>query len=122
MRSYARNFGRNRAHQHRRRIDGLASRHVHAHGIDRRNHLAQCRRAILIHPGLRPLPLVKGLDPLRGKTQRIPFLLANMVIGLLDFFRSDFHLIRSERDFVELFGEAKNRFVTIPAPRPGGSF
>ena len=62
--------GRQRVHQHRRRVGGGAARHIEAGRVDRRPAIAEANAACvhLVVVG-RPLPGVEPLDPLGGELE-----------------------------------------------------
>ena len=109
-------LGRDRAHQHRRRIDGLATRHVEPDHVQRQDRLAERDGAVLPHPGLRArlFPLVEDHDAVGCVPQRVAFFLADLVVGLLDLVRAHPKLARLQRDLVEPAGIAAHRGVSAP--------
>ena len=69
---HARDLGRQRVHQHRRRVRSLAARNVQPHAVERGDLLPQARAVSLGHrPRLAPLPFVKRADTLRCRHERV---------------------------------------------------
>jgi hypothetical protein len=103
-------LGRNRVHQHRRRIGGLAARHVEADTVERGDHLAEHGAIGLgVGPAFHLLPLVVGPDTAGSGLQCATPVSRQAVQSLLHFGFGQLQVShRGGRQAVELVGVVHN--------------
>ena len=103
-------LGRNRVHQHRRRIGGLTARHVEADTVERGDHLAEHGAIGLgVGPAFHLLPLVVGPDTAGSGLQCATPVSRQAVQSLLHFGFGQLQVShRGGRQAVELVGVVHN--------------